>query len=154
MLSIRYCWLSSMVSTPVIHKVSFIFNSDKYEKVLYCYIPVFRVVGCLGLLSCLLIRSYFHISVPSLKMWFRKWRYWFWAIPILYIRYPPICWGNRGMTLNPVRIISIPISIYAWKRLTFPIWKPWYWGLVTTRLPWPMIPIKMSFLPICLFIPI
>ncbi|UVS66222.1 hypothetical protein NXX37_03985 [Parabacteroides distasonis] len=25
------------------------------------------VVGCLGLLSCLLIRSYFHISVPSLK---------------------------------------------------------------------------------------
>jgi len=31
-----------MVSTPVIHKVSFIFNSDKYEKVLYCYIPVFR----------------------------------------------------------------------------------------------------------------
>ena len=31
-----------MVSTPVIHKVSFIFNSDKYEKVLYSYIPVFR----------------------------------------------------------------------------------------------------------------
>lgn len=34
------------------------------------FIAIFRylgVVGCLGLLSCLLIRSYFHISVPSLK---------------------------------------------------------------------------------------
>ena len=98
-----------MVSTPVIHKVSFIFNSDKYEKVLYSYIPYLGVVGCLGLLSCLLIRSYFHISVPSLKSDPEV------EVLILgdshpYIRYPPICWGNRGMTLNPVRIISIPIS--------------------------------------------
>ena len=49
------------------------------------FIAIFRylgVVGCLGLLSCLLIRSYFHIAYPASKV-IRKWRYWFWAIPIL-----------------------------------------------------------------------
>ena len=56
-----------MVSTPVIHKVSFISILISMRRF---FIAIFRylgVVGCLGLLSCLLIRSYFHISVPSLK---------------------------------------------------------------------------------------
>ena len=79
------------------------------------FIAIFRylgVVGCLGLLSCLLIRSYFHISVPILKSDPEV------EVLILGDSHPlhsisADMLGNRGMTLNPVRIISIPISIYA-----------------------------------------